>query len=249
MKKRVCTSLLLACLLFGIPALASEKQDKKEKPGKPEVVDSGSFGVFVSGRRVATETFTIKKLPDMSVTTSEVRVEGSKDSQGSELHLTPMGDLMVYKWKETGPEKGETVVEPSGQFLVQRIKAGDKSSEQPYLMPSSTAILDDYFFSHRELLLWRYLGSGCRPTAGQSSCKLEKSQFGYVNPRQRVSGMVTLSYIGREMVDFHGTPREMSKFGFSSETGDWLVWLDDNYKLMRILVPGETTEVLRDSTK
>ena len=35
-----------------------------------------------------------------------------------------------------------------------------KPAEQPFLMPSTTAILDNNFFVHREVLAWRYLG--CR---------------------------------------------------------------------------------------
>lgn len=234
-------SLLLVLAL--LPAFAA---DKKEKPGKPQVVDSGSFGVFVSGRRVATESFSIKKMADMSVTTSEIKAVDSKETQNSELELTPMGDLIRYHWKESGPEKGDTVVQPSEQFLIQKIRAGDKSTEQPYLMPASTAILDDYFFSHRELLLWRYIGGGCRPAQGETTCSLAQAKFGFIVPRQRSSGMATISYIGRESIDYHGTSQEMTKFTLASEIGTWVLWLDANQKLARIVVAGENIEIVRD---
>ena len=241
---------LFGTLVLGIAALSVTSsmvsaKDKKDQ-GKPSVVDSGTFVVYSSGRKVASETFTIKKMADMSVNKSEVRAEGSKDVQKSELQLTPMGDLIRYEWKESGDEKGETVIAPNDQFLTQRVKAGDKTTEQPYLMPPSTAILDDYFFSHRELLLWRYLGSGCRPTSGSNSCALEKAQFGFIIPRQRASGMVTVRYIGREMVTVNGASKELSKFVFSSDYGEWVLWLDDAYKLTKIAVPGENIEVVRE---
>ncbi len=251
MKTNRFTVLALVSVLAVTTPLMAGKQKKQKDTEKEKVsaheVDSGSFGIFVSGRRIATETFTVKQLAEGSVTTSEIHLEGSNDIQTATLQLTPHGDLIRYEWKESGgAEKGETTVEPTQQFLTQRIKLGDKVSEQPYLMPSSTAVLDDYFFSQRELLLWRYLGSSCQPQPGQQGCQLEKGQFGFVVPRQRMSGMATINYIGREMVSLHGVPKELSKFSMTSEYGDWVLWLDDAQKLVRIVLPGESTEVIRD---
>jgi len=31
-----------------------------------------------------------------------------------------------------------------------------------------------------------------------------------------------------------------------SEAGTWNLWLDDQFKLVRILIPAENTEVIRD---
>lgn len=246
---RFSVTVLAVVLSMALPLAAGQKQKKdspKEK-ASAQIIDSGSFGVFLSGRRIATETFTVKQIPDGSITTSEIRLDGSNQLQTATLHLAPHGDLVRYEWTETGgTEKGETVVEPTQQFITQKIKLGDKTSEQPYLMPSSTAVLDDYFFSQRELLLWRYLGSSCLPKPGQQGCQLETGQFGFVVPRQRTSGMATINYIGREMVSIHGVPKELSKFSMTSEYGDWVLWLDEAQKLVRIVLPGESTEVLRD---
>lgn len=246
--KRLAALILIP--LLALPVLAGDKKDKKQKD-KPKaanlVVDSGSFGVFVSGRRIATETFTVKQLEQGSVTTSEIKLEGSNQLQNSTLQLTPGGELVRYEWKESGGlEKGETTVEPSQQFLTQKIKSGEKVSEQPYLMPSTTAILDDYFFSQRELLLWKYIATSCHPAAGQQGCQMEKGQFGFVVPRQRMSGMAVVNFVGREMLALHGVAKELSKFSMTSEFGDWVLWLDDQHKLVRIVLSGENTEVLRD---
>ncbi len=247
---RIKPVALLLVLLSVSPAFAykgDKKDKKKDNKPQPQLVDSGSFGVFVNGARVATETFNIKQLPDGSLTTSDIKVEGSNQSQHSELQLSPVGTIIRYDWKESGgSEKGESSVTPSDQFIVQRIKVGDKYSEQPYLMPVSTAILDDYFFSQRELLLWRYLGAGCVKKPGENGCPLEPSKYGFVIPRQRTSGMATVSYLGKETVMYHGVAKELNKFSLSSDFGDWLLYLDENQKLVRVLVPGEATEVIRD---
>ncbi len=243
---------LIALLLFAnVFALAGDKKDKKDKDKdkkvEPKIVDSGSFGVFVRGQRVATETFTVKQLAEGSVTTSDIKLEGNTQSQHSELRLSPRGDLIRYDWKEIGtPEKGEMSVAPTDQFLMLRVKVNDKTTDQPYLMPPTSAILDDYFISHRELLLWRYLGTTCVPEQGKQGCTLPPGRYGIVVPRQRSSGIATISYIGKETVELHGAAKELSKFSLSSEFGDWVLYLDENHKLVRVLVPGEGTEAIRD---
>ena len=252
MIRRCAALFFVALLLTSLPAVAGDKKQKKEKEkdkGKPavQVVDDGSFGIFVGGRRVATEKFTIKQTPEGSLTNSEIKLDGTSQVQNSTLQLTTTGALVRYDWKESGgAENGETTVQPEEQFLKQRVKAGETTSEQPYLMPNTTAILDDYFFSQREILLWRYLGTSCHPAPGQQGCQLEKGQFGFVVPRQRLSGMATINYVGREMVSLHGVAKELSKFSLTSDFGDWVLWLDDTQKLVRIILPGESTEVLRD---
>jgi hypothetical protein len=248
MKSKWFSAALMICLTVTTPALAGDKKkDQKKNEPAATIVDSGSFGVFVSGRRVATETFTIKQFVESSLTTSDIKLENSKETQHSELQLTPHGDIMRYDWKESGgQEKGETSVEPAQQFLMQKIKANDKYTEQPYLMPSSSAVLDDYFFSHRELLLWRYLGSGCVPKQGQQGCDLQRAQYGFIVPRQRSSGMATLGYIGKETVQIHGVIKELDKFSMNSDFGEWMLYLDENKKLVRALILGESTEIIRD---
>jgi hypothetical protein len=246
--KKLSLLALILSLALALPCFAGDKKkDQKKTDAAATIIDNGSFGVFVSGRRVATETFIIKQLIDSSVTTSDIKLEGSKETQHSELQLTPRGDLMRYDWKETGgQEKGETSVEPAQQFLMQKIKANDKYTEQPYLMPSSSAVLDDYFFSHRELLLWRYLGSGCIPKQSEQSCELQKAQYGFVVPRQRSSGMATISYVGKETVQIHGAIKSLDRFSMSSDFGDWVLYLDESKKLVRVIIMGESTEVIRD---
>jgi hypothetical protein len=50
----------------------------------------------------------------------------------------------------------------------------------PYILPLSTVILDDNFFSQRKLLVWRYLTTGCIPKDGLLACN--PSQFGFSFP-------------------------------------------------------------------
>ncbi len=71
--------------------------DKKDKPtGAKQMVDSGSFGVFVKGQRVVTETFSVKQENGISMVKSQLQETGGSASSGqkSELHMTSSGDLV-----------------------------------------------------------------------------------------------------------------------------------------------------------
>ncbi|HXZ80668.1 MAG TPA: hypothetical protein VEG30_12105 [Terriglobales bacterium] len=220
----------------------------KKAPG--QTVDSGTFAIFVAGRRVATEKFQIQQSPEESSASSELRLEdGSKGGQRAEMQLSPRGDLVKYKWSEFGSGNAQAVVEPQNEFLVERVAASEsqKAAERSFLLPTSTLILEDYFFSHREILLWRYLASQCSPNAqGQKGCPMTRSQFGVLVPRQQNSQMVSVEYAGKETTTIRGAQQELNRFNMQVEGVEWVFWLDEQYKVQRILIDSEKVEVVRE---
>ena len=241
------------CLLL-LPAVLAAPGKDKEKEKEQEAgqnVDSGSFGVFMNGRRVATETFSIQQSARGSLVTSEFKSEQGLDKavQSSELQLEANGDIRRYEWKETLPEKITATVTPNDQFLTEEVISGpgDKPLEQPFLLPASTSILDDYFLVDREVLLWKYLATGCQQEKGQLKCPLhERAQFGTLNPHSRSSAPVTVEFSGKETVTIHGAERDLNRFDLKGDAGDWAFWMDDQFKLLRIVIAEENTEVVRD---
>jgi hypothetical protein len=242
--KLVRVVAILAGLMLAVPAYAKEKQSV-------EVVDSGSFGVYTSGHRVATETFSIKKGAEGTLVSSEFKSEQGEQKavQSSELDLTPSVELRRYEWKELSPEKTGATVVPNDTFLIERFgdNQNEKQHEQNFLLPASTTILDDYFFVQREVLAWKYLASACRHDKGALQCPVkQKTQFGTLNPHARSSMSVSIEFIAREKLTLGSAEREFSRFLLRSETGDWAFWLDDQFKLVRLLADGQGTEVVRD---
>jgi len=231
-------------VLVPVLAMAGEKSSAA-------AVDSGSFGVFMNGRRVATETFTIQQNASGSIIASQFKMQEGvdKSSQSSELQLTPTGEIRKYEWKELSPGKAQATVAPNNDFLMEHLSGGPdgKTEDQPFLLPASTSILDDYFFIHREVLIWRYLYTACKQEKGAVQCPAnQKTQFGALNPHQRSSLPLTVEFSGRDKITIRGSERELNKFILRSEGGDWMLWLDDQFKLQRILVAGDNTEVVRD---
>lgn len=257
MKARSLTLALLV-LLFAHFAFAAEKDKKDKKSKKSEsaaaapnsVVDSGSFGIFINGRRVATEVFSIEQRSGMNFTKAEIQLAGGGNVQSSTMELLPNGNLHRYEWKETHPIQMGSIVEPSDQFLVQRYITGtgetpEKVRSTTHLLPPSTVILDDNFFSHRQLLLWRYLGASCGGVAA-GECKLPPTQYGVLIPTQHTSASINMEYVGPDKVNVRGAERDLSRFRLTSEGDEWLLWLDQAHKVVRIVVASANTEVLRD---
>jgi hypothetical protein len=242
-------ALVGLCLLAASSAAAASGKD--DKAPTAQNVDSGSFGVFMNGRRVATETFSVHQSSTGSSIVSEFKSEAGADKaeQRSEWQMSPNGDLRKYEWKEVSPGQSQAVVVPNQEFLTERFRASpqDKELEQPFMLPASSSLLDDYFFVQREVLVWKYLASSCKQDKGALQCALkQRVQFGALNPHSRSSISVTLEFAGREKVTIRGAEVEMNRLDLKGESGTWTLWVDDQYKLQRILIQGENTEVLRD---
>jgi hypothetical protein len=250
-KVRTALVIGISWLLLASAAVAEPGKDDKEKESAGQIVDSGSFGVFMNGHRVATEKFSIQQNSAGSVATSEFKTEPGVDpaAQSSELQLAPNGDLKKYQWKEVSPGKAQAVLLPNDNLLVERSTNNpqDKEEEHPFLLPISTSVLDDYFFVHREILVWKYLASGCHQDKGVVTCpQNQQVKFGVINPHQRSSLLVSLAFTGKEKTQVRGVEQELNHFVLKSDAGDWSLWLDDQFKLVRILVAADRTEVVRD---
>ena len=243
MNVRKTLALLSAVLLLAVAAMASAAKAGNQ-------VDSGSFGIYVGGQRVATETFSIHQDSAGSSTTSaQLKQEGvAAPSQSCELKISSNGTLINYEWHELSPGKSELVVVPNNEFLIERVTEtpGDKPKEQPFLLPNTSVILDNNFFVQREVLAWRYLASACTTEGGQFKCA--PAQFGTVVPQERVSMRVSIEPGGPEKVAIHGTERQLVRISLKTDDGDWNLWLDplDHFKLIRVVKAGENTEIVRD---
>jgi len=242
---------LTIALVWCLATLAAPVPKEKEKEHEGKNVDSGSFGVFQNGHRVGTETFSIYQTSNGSVIQSEFKTENAptQDVQTSEMQLTTRGDIRHYEWKEVSPEKAQSVVVPNADFLTQKWSSGpqEKEHEQPYLLPASTSILDDYFFVHREVLAWKFLGTACKQDKGLVQCPpKQRAQFGTLNPHQHSSAALSAESLGREKVTLKNGPQELNKMELKNDAGTWDLWLDDQWKVIRISIVGEHTEVVRD---
>ena len=253
MKFEIRIQRTLAITLISLTALAfahAADKKEKEKPAPAQVVDSGSFGIFVKGQRVATETFHVEQQNGANTIQSQLKETSGADpsNQKSDLEITPNGELLRYEWSQVSG--GSLSVFPNNDFLMEKITAspGSKPAEQPFLMPSTTAILDNNFFVHREVLAWRYLAADCKSEGGSLKCQQGPAEFGVLVPQDRTSIRVRMELIGKEKITFRGTERELLRLNLTGENFDWALWVDDHdqFKLMRVAIPADNTVVDRD---
>jgi hypothetical protein len=219
------------------------------KDPEGQLVDSGSFGIFLNGRRVMTETFSVhQQAGGVSTISSQIKEDAGLSSQDSELQITSSGALVRYEWHEAAPAKSSLVVAPNNDFLLETVteKTGDKPVEQPFLLPETSPILDNNFFVHREVLAWRYLASSC--TTEAKGLKCGPADFGTVVPQDRLSAHVRVEPVGDEKITIRGVQQLLLHLDFKGDDGEWQLWLNpqDHYKLMRVTKTGEPVEVVRD---
>lgn len=241
--------LCIVALALAVTAAGAAQKKKQAEQEPAETVDSGAFGIFVAGKRMATETFTIQRRAGQIIASSELTTEasGNKPAQKSEMQLTPTGDLKRYHWREMPPSKAEITVDADEVFLIQKIVANppDKPTEMTHMLPPSTIVLDDYFFMHRQLLLWKYLGGNCG-RGDQGECRLARAMYGIFVPRQHVSASASMQFMGREKVNLGGSERELGRFSLISEDIEWSMWVDDQHRIVRVAAPALNIEVLRE---
>jgi hypothetical protein len=236
-------ALGIAGLLLVASSLSGKEKDSTQS------VDSGSFGVFINGRRVATETFSVRQQsPSASSVSSQLKDENGGAAQSSQMQITSTGALVRYEWHELSPGKSTVVVVPNNEFLLETVteKPGEKPVEQPFLLPNTSPILDNNFFVHRQILAWRYLGSSC--TSELAGLKCGPGEFGVLIPQARSSSRITVQPVGDESLNIRGTEQKLLRVDFKGDDGEWSLWLNtkDHYKLMRITKVGEQVEVVRD---
>jgi hypothetical protein len=241
--------VLFASIFLLIPAILSGKKPAESKPTSANMVDAGTFAVFQNGQQVATETFTIHQFPASSVTSSQVHLDsgqaGGVLQQSSELTLLPDGSISRYEWNQISPTRRSATVEPGDQVLTMHTTVDGKTTDQSFFLSPQAFILDDYFFSTREVLLWRYLATSCRQRTTGEGCDLIRARFPILIPRRNTSAEVYVEFKGYDDTPLNGRPQHLRHFLISTDGPDWNLWMDANFKLLRISIPDAHTEVLR----
>src|SRR5438874_10791174 len=249
-KLRIILSMTI--VIAAVAATAQAGDIPKAAAENTTVVDSGSFGILVNGKRVATEKFRMEQRNNINRASSELRFAASdtQATQNAEMEVTSGGLLKKYPWREVQPSKSQIVVEPDDdQFMVMRISDGSNApaKNSTHALSPATSILDDNFFSQMQVLTWKYMAMGCRGNAaGKQECTWAPQKLAVLNPHQQQSLLVTMEYTGRQKIKLNGVLQELNTFKLQAETGDWKLWFNEENKMVRVLIPSENTEVIRD---
>jgi hypothetical protein len=98
------------------------------------------------------------------------------------------------------------------------------------------------------VLVWRYLAAACKPQGGGFKCQQDPGDFGAIIPQDRISMHVRVELVGKEKVSVRGTDRDLMRLNLKGDNFDWALWVDeqDQFKLIRVAIPADNTEVVRD---
>jgi hypothetical protein len=245
------TASVAALIVAGIALHTAAARTKDEKKHETkQMVDSGSFDVIVKGQHVITEGFSVEQENGISIVKAHLKETAGMDPvvQKSELEFTPKGELLRYEWSQSSG--GSLTVMPDNDFLKEKIisPGSGKPEEHPFLMPSTSMILDNNFFVLREILAWRYLAADCTSEGGNLKCQQGPAEFGVLVPQDRTSMSVRLELVGKEKVSVRGVQRDLLRLNLTGEDFEWSLWLDDqdHFKLMRVSIPADKIEVVRE---
>jgi hypothetical protein len=109
----------------------------------------------------------------------------------------------------------------------------------------SDFILDDYFFSTREVLLWRYQAMSCKPRSSGGMCNFVRRRFPVLIPQRNTSSEVYLQFKGFDDMPLNGRPQHLLHFVMDTDGPTWNLWLNEQQKLLRISIPADNVEILR----
>ena len=137
-------------------------------------------------------------------------------------------------------------MEPKDQLLVEHLMPSDKKKmDVPHILPVNTVILDDNFFSQRELLVLRYLATGCvwKPDKGRVC---GPSHFGILIPHQHAASDAVIDLIGHETITVKGQQVKTNKLKLETDGTTWLIWVGEDYKILKMSIPASNVNVVRD---
>lgn len=212
----------------------------------PSIVDSGSFAVLLQGRRVATENFTMQQSGSGNSVSSKLNFDNGRTTaqQQSELEIAGDGSLRKYVWQEIQPGKAKVTAEPQDKtFIVVKQTQSDtdagKDSTHP-LDVTVTSIVDDNFYSHVQVLLWRYMAMSCSQQSGCREMKLP-----VFVPHQQMAQLFTVNFVGNDTLRLKHGSVQAGKFRVQTEGGEMHVWMD-GVRMVRLAMPTSQVEVVRE---
>lgn len=235
--KTVCISILLiTCSAFA--------GDQKTS----SIVDSGQLLVVADGKKVATESFTMQQSADGSSVTSRLTFDNgsTKAQQESELELGADGAIRKYTWQEKEPGKARLVAEAQEKsFIVVHMKENDVAAAKDSTHPldvSVTNIVDDNFYSHVQVLLWRYFAMSC---GNPQQCRFVEQKLPVFVPHQEMAQVFTITFEGTDTLRLKNGKTEVGKYRVQTEGGEMHVWMNGT-KMVKLLMPSASIEVTRE---
>ena len=178
----------------------------------------------------------------------ELHVEAGQPAnldQSSELTLLPNGSLSRYEWKQLAPPHNSAIVEPKDQIPHHACVTDGKSAEQPFFLtpePSSSTTISSPPAKS-------FSGATSPAPASRAPAEMAATSlapaFPFSFPAAAPPPRSTSNSRDCDDTPLNGRPQHLRHFVMQTDGPEWHLWLDPNHKLLRISIPDNNTEILR----
>jgi hypothetical protein len=214
-----------------LPALAAAA------PLAGQTVDQGTFRVFVEGRDVGTEQFTITQTGSgagattMATGTVDLRLPSGSLRLVPRLRATGVAsDPVQYQVDVSGDAPQRIVGTIGGGRVSAKIVTGAGEQLREYVASAGAVVLDDAVAHHFYFLAQR-THSGRVPV---------------IVPRESRQVMATVTSRGEEPIEVAGTTARLAHLVVQPQGGEQAdVWVDDLNRVIRVDVPGRQYRAVR----
>lgn len=193
--------------------------------GQDVILDEGRFALFVEGREVGSESFSIHRLgmgeSARILATATVAVDGLE--MRPTLEARPDFVVTAYQNEVTGARRGELSVVLNGNRYVSRMSSAEGEMQREYRAAPRTAVLENRV-SHHYFFVARFIDSGSGPVVALSPFDGEQSRL------ELVSSESEPFQLGGEPVDARHI--RLQGGGVMRE-----LWIDDQGRVLRVEIP------------
>ncbi len=199
--------------------------------------DRGVFRILLDGREVGGETFRIFREQNgwKAKGTIELRLPGqAPERDRADLTLASNGSPVSYRWTGESPETRTIEVSFRGDAAEMTLnRPGAVPAIEAYRFPQGhIVVLDNNVYEDYAILArlydWRTRG---------------EQKFSVLIPQDQTPGTVTVEAMGRRRIA--GAALEWLRVRSPDLEVD--LYLDAAHRLMRIVVPGSSAEIVRES--
>ena len=189
------------------------------------VLDEGRFALFIEGREVGSESFSIHRLgmgaSARILATATVALEGSE--MRPTLEARPDFVVTAYQNEVTGARAGELSVVLNGNRYVSRVSSADGEVQREYRAAPRTAVLENRV-SHHYFFVARFIDSGTGPIVALSPLDGAQARLEVVTSEAEPFQLGGESVSARHVrLQGGGEMREL--------------WIDDQGRVLRVEIP------------
>ena len=237
MRRTSALGLLVAVSSFLVPP----RLGAQESPPPTFSRDEGVYVVYRKGQVMASEEFRIVARGRTIEAQGETEItDPANPSQKlpkttAKLALDSSWNLSSYKWRQTGQAQSRVDMTFNVNLIEVRIKwAGSKSQHRKFVLPANIVILDNNFMHHFALLLYRY-----------DMARGGNQVFQIFVPQEVRPGLLTVEFLGADTIELGGQSVSLGRYKVLTNALAIDLWADEKRRLLRISVPAEGIEVIR----